>query len=163
VTRVCTVCTHDQAHSINVALVHHEPYRALARQYGVSKDALRRHSREHIPQLLLEATRALEVADADGLLEQVRDLQRRALSILDQAEDAGELRTALAAIAQARGNLELLGKLAGELAQEGQVNIHLNAEWLEIRALIFDALSSHPRALHDVRTALEGVNGNESG
>jgi hypothetical protein len=33
--------------------------------------------------------------------------------ILDRAQKAGDLRTAPAAISQARGNLELLGKLAG--------------------------------------------------
>ena len=42
-----------------------------------------------------------EVAQADDLLEQVRHLQAHALDILERAEEAGDLRTALAAISQA--------------------------------------------------------------
>jgi hypothetical protein len=60
----------------------------------------------------LKAREAEEAARADDLLEQVRHLQAHALHILERAEKAGDLRTALAAISQARGNLELLGKLA---------------------------------------------------
>ncbi len=127
-SRVCTVCTHPDAVLINEALIiDGTSNRAVARQYDLSKDALRSH-REHIPQLLLEASQAMEVADADDLLAQVRDLQRRSLVILEKAEDAGELRTALSAIAQARGNLELLGRLAGELQQAGTINIHVHPQ-----------------------------------
>jgi hypothetical protein len=65
---------------------------------------------------MVKAKEAEEVAQADDLLEQVRNLQTHALDILGHAEESGDLRTALAAISQARGNLGLLGKLAGELA-----------------------------------------------
>src|SRR5215208_4731925 len=154
-SRACSVCTHPDAVLINEALViDRTSNRAVARQYGLSKDALRRH-REHIPQLLLEASQAMEVADADDLLSQVRDLQRRSLAILDQAEDAGELRTALSAIAQARSNLELLGRLAGQLQQAGTINIHLHPEWIELRALILTALEPYSEARGALLTALE--------
>jgi hypothetical protein len=154
-SRACSVCTHPDAVLINEALViDGTSNRAVARQYGLSKDALRRH-REHIPQLLLEASQAMEVADADDLLSQVRDLQRRSLAILDQAEDAGELRTALSAIAQARSNLELLGRLAGQLQQAGTINIHLHPEWIELRALILTALEPYSEARGALLTALE--------
>jgi hypothetical protein len=96
----------------------------------------------------------MEVADADDLLSQVRDLQRRSLAILDQAEAEGELKTALAAIAQARSNLELLGRLAGELQQVGTINIHVHPQWLELRAVIFEALEQHPHARGALLTAL---------
>jgi hypothetical protein len=154
-SRACSVCTHPDAVLINEALViDGTSNRAVARQYELSKDALRRH-REHIPQLLLEASQAMEVADADDLLSQVRDLQRRSLAILDQAEDAGELRTALSAIAQARSNLELLGRLAGQLQQAGTINIHLHHEWIELRALILTALEPYSEARGALLTALE--------
>ena len=55
----------------------------------------------------------------------------QALDILDRAEKARDLRTALAAISQARGNLELLGKLAGELDERPIVNLNISPEWLE--------------------------------
>jgi hypothetical protein len=79
----------------------------------------------------LKARDLEEVAQADDLLVQVRDLQAHALDILERAEEVGELRTALAAISQARGNLELLGKLAGELDERPVVNLNVSPEWLE--------------------------------
>jgi hypothetical protein len=96
-----------------------------------------------------------EVARADDLLEQVRYLQAHALDILDRAEKSGDLRTALAAISQARGNLELLGKLAGELDERSVVNLNISPEWLELRAVIVGALEPHPAAHRAVLGALE--------
>src|SRR5215217_1286356 len=103
----CSVCTHDQAHSINVSLVHREPYRAIARQYEVSKDALTRHVADHLPQLLVKAKEAVEVAEAGDLLGEVRDLHDRTLTLLSEAEQGGrkDRKDALAAIREARSNL----------------------------------------------------------
>jgi hypothetical protein len=84
-------------------------------------------------------------------------LQAHALGILERAEKAGDLRTALAAISQARGNLELLGKLAGELDERPVVNLNVSAEWLELRTVIVGALESHPAAHKAVLTALESA------
>jgi len=164
VPRSCTICEHPERKAIDRALVGETSNLSVSSLFDVSESAVRRHKANHLPAKLVMAEKAHEVAEADDLIDQVRNLQQRALAILDRAEEAGELRTALAAISQARGNLELLGKLAGELAQGGQVNIHLNAEWIEIRGLIFDALQPHPQALHDVRTALAkpGVKNNGS-
>src|SRR3954463_3772770 len=105
--RTCTVCSHDEAHLINVSLVSRESYRAIANRHGVSQSALKRHAAEHIPGLLVKASEAVERAQADELLCRVESLQERTLAILESAEDAGELRTALSAIREARGNLEL--------------------------------------------------------
>ena len=66
------------------------------------------------PVKLVKAQEAEEVTQADDLLDQVRDLRAGALAILGKAEEAGEL-SALAAIREARGDLELLAKLLGEL------------------------------------------------
>jgi hypothetical protein len=65
--RRCTVCAHDESHQIDVALVRREPYRHIATRFGVSTGALQRHSREHIPRLLLRAREATEAADAERL------------------------------------------------------------------------------------------------
>ena len=78
---------------------------------------------------------------------------------MEHAESAGDLRTALAAISQARGNLELLGKLAGELDDRPVVNLNVSPEWLELRTVIVGALEPHPEALSTVVGALEGVDG----
>src|SRR5215218_8561839 len=106
--RKCTVCDHSQRHGIDEALIAGAPYRSVARRFGLSESAVYRHKSEHLPAHLLKAREVEEVAQAEDLLEQVRHLQTHALDILKRAETAGDLRTALAAISQARGNLELL-------------------------------------------------------
>jgi hypothetical protein len=76
---------------------------------------------------------------------------------LERAEKSGDLRTALAAISQARGNLELLGKLAGELDERPVVNLNVSPEWMELRTVIVGALDAHPQARGAVLSALEGA------
>src|SRR5215216_6663076 len=154
--RRCTVCDYPERHSIDEALVSGAPYRSVAKRFGLSESAVYRHKTEHLPAHLLKARKAEEVAQADDLLDQVRNLQAHVPDILERAEKAGDLRTALAAISQARGNLELLGKLAGELQQE-TVNITLSPQWLELRAVIVSALECHPEARGDVLKAIEGA------
>jgi hypothetical protein len=134
--RRCTVCDHPKRHGIDEALVSGAPYRSVARRFGLSESAVYRHKAEHLPAHLLKAKEVEEVAQADDLLEQVRNLQAHALDILERAEKTGDLRTALAATSQARGNLELLGKLAGELYERPQVNLNVSLQWLELRAVI---------------------------
>jgi hypothetical protein len=154
--RRCTVCGHPQRHGIDESLVTGAPYRSVANQFGLSESAVYRHKSEHLPVHLLKAKKIEEVAQADDLLEQVRHLQAHALDILERAEKAGDLMTALAAISQARGNLELLGKLAGELDERPVVNLNVSAEWLELRAVIVGALEPYSEARGAVLRAIEG-------
>jgi hypothetical protein len=155
--RRCTVCDHPERHSIDETLVTGAPYRSVAKRFGLSESSVYRHKSEHLPAHLLKAREVEEVAQADDLLVQVRYLQTHALDILEHAEKAGDLRTALAAISQARGNLELLGKFAGQLDERPVVNLNVSPEWLELRAVIVGALEPHPAAHTAVLRALESV------
>ena len=153
--RTCTICTHPELEAINRALVDGTPNRRIAAHYTVSEQAVRRHKADHLPAHLVKAREAEEIAEADELLSQVRTLQARALTILDKAEGAGDLRAALGAIREARGNLELLAKLLGEL-DERPINVLISPEWIELRAVIVGALELHPEARGAVLSAIEG-------
>ena len=158
--RSCTVCAHPRREEIDRALVDGVSTAEISGRYRtVGERAVRRHRSNHLPAKLVMAEKAAEMAEADDLLDQVGDLQRRALAILDRAEEAGELRTALSAIREARGNLELLAKLLGELDERPVVNLNVSPEWLELRAVIVTALEPHREALDAVVGALEGTNG----
>jgi len=159
--RRCTVCDHPERHGIDEALVTGAPYRSVAKRFGLSESAVYRHKTEHLPAHLLKAREIEEAARADDLLDQVRYLQTHALNILERAEKAGDLRTALAAISQARGNLELLGKLAGELDERPVINLNVSPEWLELRAVIVGALEPYSEARGAVLRAIES-SGNDS-
>ena len=155
--RRCTVCDHPERHSIDEALVTGAPYRSVAKRFERSESAVYRHKTEHLPAHLLKAKEVEEAARAADLLDQVRNLQAHALDILERAEKAGDLRTALSAISQARGNLELLGKLAGELDERPVVNLNVSPEWLELRAVMVGALEPYSEARGAVLSALEGA------
>ena len=148
---------HPERHSIDETLLSGTPYRSVAKRFRLSESAVYRHKSQHLPAHLLKAREVEEAARADDLLDQVRNLQTHALDILESAEKAGDLRIALAAISQARGNLELLGKLAGELDERPVVNLNISPEWLELRTVIVGALEPHPAAHTAVLRALESV------
>src|SRR5215212_9467767 len=103
--RVCTVCVHQDRPAIDQALVNHRPYRNIAAQFRLSTSALVRHHDDHLPEALTKAKAAQETAQADDLLTQVRALKNKSLSLLLAAEKAGDLRTALAGIREARACL----------------------------------------------------------
>jgi hypothetical protein len=157
--RSCTICEHPNREAMDEALVGGASNRSLASLYDVSEAAVRRHKAKHLPAKLVMAQAAEEVAQADTLLEQVGDLQERALDILDKAEEAGELRTALGAIREARGNLELLAKLLGELDERPVTNILVSAEWVSVRTAMMEALDPYPQARVAVAGRLSELEG----
>jgi translation initiation factor IF-2 len=157
VPRSCTVCSHPEREAIDRALVGDASNRSVASLYDVSEAAVRRHKAKHLPTKLAKAHEAEEVARADELLRQVRSLQSKTLNILLQAESAGDLRTALSAVREARGNVELLAKLSGELDESPVVNVLISPEWLELRAVIVGALEPHSEARGAVLKAIAGT------
>ena len=108
----------------------------------------------HIPAELVKAQGAAKVIQADNLLVQVTDLRDRAIGILDTAVATDDLRVALGAIREARGCLELLGKLAGQLQDGPTVNVFLSPEWQTVQVAILQALAPHPGARLAVAAAL---------
>ena len=155
--RTCTICAHDKRPDIDRALVARQPFRNIAAQYKVSTSALVRHSDDHLPSSLLKAQAAREAANADALLAQVVDLRDKAFGIFDKAEESDDLRAAVSAIREARGCVELLAKLAGELKDAPTINLVVSAEWLTIQAAVLTALEPHPDARTAVAHALERI------
>ncbi len=155
-TRVCTVCTHKSTRKIDKALATREgSYRDISRRFGVSKDALGRHLHEHLPETLARGHEAAEAARADELLRQVRGLQEKTLDLLLKAESAGDLRTALSGIREARSNIELLARLEGQIAERPSVVVN-NAIFMAapVREAIARALRPYPLAGYAVSDAL---------
>jgi hypothetical protein len=157
---VCTICTRADRQAIDAALVAGESNRRIAAQCRVSENALRRHKAAHLPVKLAKAQEAQDVARADDLLRQVRALQGSALRILIRAEQEGDGRTALAAIREARGNLELLAKLLGELDERPVVNLVVAPEWVSFRSVLLHALAPFPEARIAAAHALVAAEGN---
>jgi len=126
--RKCSVCMHKDLAKINEAIIRGDSYRDISRQFHVSKDAVGRHAKAHLPTTLVKAKDASEVARADDLLSQVRDLRDRTLSILSEAETAGKLSVALKAIQVAQSNVELLAKLLIEVEKHRLADIERKSD-----------------------------------
>ena len=118
--RSCPICDHEDLDEINAALASNERIRTIAERWSVRKTALMRHRNEHLPYSAIEAKEAEakeaeDDAPVDELLDQVRDLQERALATLEEAEEAEELNAALQAIREVKGNLEFMTNPLNEL------------------------------------------------
>src|SRR5215203_3486308 len=116
----CTCCAHAESFAINHALVvERSSERTVADRFDLSKTAVHRH-KHHIPELLLEGSRAQDVADADLILDDLERIRASALTLLDKAErTGGAWRAQVAAIREARENIRILGELQGKLAAQG--------------------------------------------
>ena len=155
--RRCTVCDHDEHHAINVALVQRDSYRNIAERYGLSVSALSRHTKEHLPKLLVKARDAVEVAEADSLLARIEALQSKTIDALEAVEEERNYPVLLGAVREARANLELIGRVTKELEATPTLNIHLNPQWVELRTVIVGALEPYSEARGAVLRALEGM------
>ncbi len=168
--RHCTACDHPNRPAIDQALVAGETYRSIASGTGLSESALKRHKQAHLKPALRaamaerqeahtrhaqEAQAAKEAKDYDtteALLDQMRLLRTTAFGLLQKAEQAGELRTAVAAVKEVRATLELLLKLAGELRDAPTVTIELTLAKVEVALLA--ALAPYPEARAAAAAAL---------
>ncbi len=154
--RVCGVCAHPKREEINRALLAEEPYRNIAERFGTSTTALHRHKKGHMPAHLAKAQEAAEVVQADSLLDRLLSLNAETMAILKEAR-AGRIKDnelALRAIARAEKQLELQGKLLGELNEAPTVNILAVPEWFSLRSTIIAALEPYPEAKQAVVRAL---------
>lgn len=146
--RLCSICSHPRVSEIDAALLGKEAYRKVAQNFDASESSVYRHSKEHLPvvsasssvnpscageELTAEVSSAATSypdqpgkADVNGkesvdLLGYMVHIQQRTLAILESASTGGRHETALKAIRETRGNIELISKLEGLLADGGNM------------------------------------------
>ena len=160
--RRCSVCDHPERAAIDAALVEGASYRTIAHQFSLSRYAVGRHAREHLPVHLAAAQEAATAASADDLLSQVEALRQKATRIGDKAEKAGDLRTALQGVRELVRIVELLARLQGELQEAPIVNILLLPEWVQVQTVLLAALAPFPDARAAAAAALVELDGREA-
>ena len=146
--RVCSVCSHTDRAVIDKTIVLAQlPYRRVASLYAVSEQAIRRHRAEHLPSKLADAQAVSRTVEAVDLLAELTELREKAMSLLLQAERAGDIRSALAGIREVRSTLELYAEIQGELDRRPTLNLLTVApEWIQVRASLMTALIPWPEA-----------------
>jgi len=98
---------------ITSALASGASINSVAKQFHFTTPTMWKHAKRHTGAALL-ATNI-----AEPTLTAIRRLNERTVKILDAAERGKDPTTALAAIREARRNLELIGRLTGELRESG--------------------------------------------
>lgn len=122
--RRCTICTHPRREEIDRALVEGESFRNIAERFGVSLGALHRH-REHVQDDVQQAIEAKAVRSGRSVLDRIRELNREARSLLEEARSKGRYAAAVQAIGAATRLLELEAKLLGKLDERPSVNVQM--------------------------------------
>src|SRR5665647_3256188 len=100
---------------------------ALAKRYGLGPDSLQRHARNHLPPQLrasLLCGPSIEGIDLDklrevesqSLLMNLVNLRNRLFASLDVAEEAGDANMLARISGQLHRNMEIVGKLLGDLS-----------------------------------------------
>lgn len=156
----CRTCRHPKREEIDRALAEGESSRRIAALYGLAETSVRRHGKLHMRPALARQAQKLDVHEK-SILSGVLSLHARTLALLAQAEEAGDLRSAIAAVREARGNLELTGRATGELLppQLQQVYISLGiSDETELRRIIEQHKALDTFSLDDAeRDAVEAL------
>jgi len=114
--QVCGICKHPEKHAIESAILRRVPLSRIASQVKASVFAMQRH-KGHMAANIVRAApyEAGEALQAVSLLERVQGLIAEIREIAEKAKKDKQWNSALAALKETRGCLELLGKLSGEL------------------------------------------------
>jgi hypothetical protein len=103
---------------------------------------------------MVKAQEQADVRHAIDVVTQLRAINGATLAILGEARDDKNGDLALKAVDRIQRQLELQSKLLGELNDGTTINITVTTEWLELRALIVQAVSPYPEAREAVLKAL---------
>ena len=145
----CSVCRHPDRETLDRELAGGLTLRDTADKYGLSKDSVGRHKRNHLSKALKAVQERREMAGAQKAVDRAEELYVKAKGILERAEEMEDGVLGLAAIKELRSTVELLAKLTGELDERPQVNV-LNVssspEWLAIQQAMLEALTPFPEA-----------------
>jgi hypothetical protein len=144
---------------MNLALVSSEPMRTIAARYSVTPSALQRHKKAHLPVTLAKAAAVADAVEGSNLLDRLKVLNRQTAAILREARTDGSKDNGLAlrAIARAEKQIELEGRLLGELNEGSTVNVLLTPDWTNLRTTILKVLEEHPAARLAVAGALNNA------
>lgn len=161
VGRRCETCWHSERDEIDKRLLAGEPVSVLARAYGLTRDSVNRHMAAHVAPALREAAarerEQAEEARGDDLLGELRSLLKIAKGLLARAVQAGDLRTATSAVGQARGVIETMARVLGDISDAPTVNVTLAPQFIQIRQTLITALEPFPEARAAVLRALEAA------
>lgn len=147
--RNCSICLHSKRTEIETALLANETLRKTASLFGVSYPSLFRH-RLHVTGKIAEVTAARvseqveavakhleeQIENSPSLIDRLREVNEETRSILKQAKDAGNNELALKAIARLEKQIELKGRLIGELQGQASGNTTIEVTYVDKQVIL---------------------------
>ncbi len=169
--RRCTICAHADRAPIELGLANNVPVRMLAKRHGISKEAAFRHRKNHMPTQLLAKLKTrgrsteidleqLRITESEGLLQHLVAQRARLYCLADDAEDLKDIGNAARVHGQLTRNLELTGKLLGDLQTGNQTitqNILIAPQYHTMRTEMIRALRPYPDAQRAVVAVLQAM------
>jgi hypothetical protein len=166
--RRCSVCSHREHAAIDLAAARGVSLGALAKRYGLGPDSLQRHARNHLPPQLRASLLAgpdiagvdldrLRETESQSLLMNLVSLRNRLFASLDVAEEAGDASMLARVAGQLHRNMEIVGKLLGDLSSGHTTNILIQPAYVELRVALVGALAAYPDARQAVAAVLHTI------
>lgn len=168
----CSTCAHREVAAINLAIARGVSIKAIAKRYDIGEASLYRHARRpHClpPQLRakLIAGPSVEGIDLDrvkenesqSLLMHLIGIRNRLFAALDSAEEMGDGSMLSRVVGQIHHNLELTGKLLGDLGVGSTTinNVLVMPQYVSLRVELVKALAPYPEARQAVALVLHGL------
>ncbi len=135
-------------------------YSEIIRDFPELKwDDLDYYAKNKLPKLLSKSANLKEEIESDqanDTLAEVRSLKAKAVEILNEAQGAGDLKTALLSIREARGCLEAILKAEGRIQEQNlsinlqQVSIFQSPEWSLVGDILARILGPYPDLRREV-------------
>lgn len=172
---VCKVCSHERLPEVELRLANGTPVRTIEAAFGLKKDALYRHRRNHMPADLIAQLQAtgrrtsaadlenLKRTESEGLLQNLVHERARQQRIADKAELLDDYANATRASVAALKSSELIAKLLGDIKTGNTTtqNILIAPEFHAFRTAVIHALRAHPEARLAVLGALQKLEQHE--
>jgi hypothetical protein len=142
----CYICQHPERQRIDEALIAGQPYSRIAKNFDVSRDSVRRHSK-HLVALVKKYDTTQELALAGSLKAKIQLREADLLRFQQNAEAKGDISTAITATRELRGYYEFQAKLDGSLKpdQVAVLGVTMNLDEETSRRIARTYLERHPQ------------------
>lgn len=170
--RRCSICDHPACEEIDKALVGRVPLREISRRFSdsegvvsvpVSVPALSRHNASHVSPALARVEAERVEKGAASLLDRAEELHKIVRHLLGASLRDGKTGASLAAAREWRANLELIGKITGELRDAPQqvVNVLVDPTFVAARTIIMEILRPHPELVEEFSRRMKELESGE--
>lgn len=141
--KTCSICKHPNRPRIDEAIIAGTPNLRIEKNFGVSRDSVRRHSK-HVLAVVKKYDATQELAQAGNLKAKILMREGDLHRIQQKAEQRDDLPTAIAAIRELRQFHELQARMEGQLKPQEVSVLAVNLDEQTSRRIAETYLQRHP-------------------